>query len=65
MTPQELYTIHNGMMAIAHENLVKAGMKEAAMKLQELAQDETGAIILHNLIQTVLEVMELDQTTEP
>lgn len=65
MTFEEMYAVHNNIMAIAHRELIDAGFVKQARTMQALAQDKDGSIILHQLIKTTMELMELDQETEP
>lgn len=65
ITFEEMYAVHNNIMAIAHKELIKAGFTKQAQEMQTIAQSESGSIILHNLIKTTIDLMELDQITEP
>lgn len=65
MTPQEIYEVHNHMMAIAYGNLLRYGRADLAQQLQEFAKDENGAFILHELIQVVMDICKLDVESEP
>ena len=65
MTPQELYEVHNIMMATAYRNLLGYGRADLAQQLQEFAKDENGAFILHELIQVVMDICTLDIESEP
>lgn len=65
MTFEEMYAVHNNIMAIAHRELIDVGFVKQARTMQAIAQDKDGSIILHQLIKTTMELMELDQETEP
>lgn len=52
-------------MEKAHKQMIELGRKDLAEKFQKMALDEEGAFILHNLIQTALDLAYLDQSTDP
>ena len=60
-----MYAVHNNIMAIAHRELIESGFVKQARTMQSIAQDKDGSIILHQLIKTTMDLMELDRETEP
>lgn len=65
LSAEETYIVHNLMLEKAYRTLIEMGQTAAAQIFQNIAQDTTGSLILHNLIHAVMETMELDRATEP
>ena len=65
LNAEELYIVHNNIMAKAHQTLMESGLQILADRLQQIATDRDGAFILHTVIQEALELAYLDQETEP
>lgn len=62
---EEIYIVHNHMMAKTHKELIALGRSDLAKRLQDMAQEPDGAFILHSLIAVVMGMCELDAATEP